>query len=504
MIKKLLQLVLILFLPAVLFANEYSYINYTVTPFVNENTPKVIVETEIQGNLSEKLVLKLPDHWAGIDYTKQIKNIKIKNAKYKFTVKRKNTHELSITIPKEINSIQLSYEIYQKPKDPANVHETIIRKDLIHAPGYGLFACPKELKDTDRVQFNIKWQNLPKKWLTISSQGTTGSLQVTSIKQLMPAIYVAGKIRMYQIIGGKSPVFLSLYGTFNIKDELLISYLENIIHSQRSFFNDYNFPYYAISLIEGDDPHSMGGTRLHNCFTAYLSQGCGTKLDYYILIAHEHLHTWIGGKIVNKYDQEELNYWWTEGFTDYYSRVLALRSGGISIDEFILECNQLLKKYYLSPVLNEPNIRIKQDFWENSDVEKLPYYRGFVFAIYLNNIIKKNNINHSLDNIMLDLFNSFVKSHEQKKFSVEQFKSIAKKYVPEGIDEQIINFIDQGKTIDLGNLMAVLPLKIIRTKTKEFYQFKSNLSSKEKDRIKQFFGFRRFFSKPIRTFSTWP
>ena len=41
-------------------------------------------------------------------------------------------------------------------------------------------------------------------------------------------------------------------------------------------------------------------------------------------------------KIQNNED-EILNYWWSEGFTDYYSRVLSLRSGEISIEEFISE-----------------------------------------------------------------------------------------------------------------------------------------------------------------------
>ena len=107
LLKKLLQLTIILFLPAS-FANEYSVINYTITPLINEAIPKIIVDTEIQGILSKKLVLELPNHWAGIDYIQQTKNIKINNAKHKFIVKRKNSHELSIIIPKEINKIQLS------------------------------------------------------------------------------------------------------------------------------------------------------------------------------------------------------------------------------------------------------------------------------------------------------------------------------------------------------------------------------------------------------------
>ena len=169
-------------------------------------------------------------------------------------------------------------------------------------------------------------------------------------------------MRIYQIANNKNPVFLSLYGSFDIKDSSIVSSLQEIVKTQRTFFNDHDFPYYAISLIEGNDPNSMGGTRLHDSFTAYLPKGM-KHTDYYILFAHEHLHNWIGGKISNN-QPDSSDYWWSEGFTDYYSRVLALRSGGIALEEFIEECNQIFRNYYLSPVLNEPNSKIKNSYWK--------------------------------------------------------------------------------------------------------------------------------------------
>ncbi|NBU53034.1 MAG: M61 family peptidase, partial [Alphaproteobacteria bacterium] len=166
--------------------------------------------------------------------------------------------------------------------------------------------------------------------------------------------------------------------------------------------------------------------------------------DYYILFAHEHLHNWIGGKISNN-ERSSLDYWWSEGFTDYYARVLALRSGGISLEEFIDECNQILRNYYLSPVINQPNSKIKNSFWKNENVQKLPYARGFVFAVYLNSLIKLYDDTKSVDNIILDLF----KIAKQQPFSVKSFKEIAKNYTFQGIEQEISRFIDQGKTINL-------------------------------------------------------
>ncbi|EER21850.1 MULTISPECIES: M61 family metallopeptidase [spotted fever group] len=149
------------------------------------------------------------------------------------------------------------------------------------------------------------------------------------------------------------------------------------------------------------------------------------------LLAHEHMHNWTGKKIRN--NLEGLNYWWSEGFTDYYSRVLALRSSVITLEEFIEEFNQFFEDYYLSPVINEYNSKIKDDNWKDYAVEKLPYYRGFVLALYLDSLIKENNKSKSLDNVMLDLF----KTSKEQEFSSDYFKKIVKNYVPKGIDKEI-------------------------------------------------------------------
>ncbi len=459
--KSLLILVKILFaiiyIPSMAFANTYSAIDYTITPVLTTNPPYVKVEAEIIGHMADKIIIDLPYKWGRANYSSQIKNVQLTQPHGSIQFKTDNVNQAIITIP-ETHSINLSYKIYQKLGNPAHVHETIIRKDLIHAIGSGLLITPSEMKDTDKIKISITWKDIPSQWKSLSSYGMDKSLSFTATApELLHALYVAGNIRIYQISDPKNPVYLSLYGKFDLKDKEMAADLGGIIKSQRSFFNDHDFPFYAISLIEGDDPTSMGGTKIHNSFTAYIPKGMD-KIRAYILIAHEHLHNWIGVKIANNEKDEELSYWWSEGFTDYYTRVLALRSDGISLEEFIDECNQFLRNYYFSPVLNEPNDRIKRDFWNDKHIEKLPYYRGFVFALYLDNKIKANNPNNSLDKVMLDLF----KASKHQIFSAQHFKNIIKAYIPAGIDKEILLYIDQGKTIELNELMKVLPIEKVK------------------------------------------
>lgn len=448
----------LLFLPSLVFANSYSSIHYTIQPLFKAEIPIITVTAEIKGKLSDQLIVDLPYKWAGVKYVDQIHNIKVLESNCEFTVNKKENHQLIITIPKGIYSIKISYEIHQKTGNPSSVHETIIRKDLIHSSGYGLFAIPDDMKHTDSIQLSVEWKTIPRNWNTISSHGYTRLLKfIGSGYKLLHALYSAGKLRIYQIGDKNTPVFLSLYGTFDIPDNIISSFVTEIIRTQRTFFNDSDFPYYTISLIEGDNPNSMGGTGLYNSFIADLPKGMNQS-DYYILFAHEHFHNWLGGKISLNDEEEELSYWWTEGFTDYYSRVLALRSGGITIDQFISECNQLLRNYYLSPVINKSNSDIKKNFWKDDNIQKLPYYRGFVFAMYLNGLIKLDNDNKSLDNIVLDLF----KGTEQKEFSPELFKKISNDHISHGIEKEFSEYIDKGETIDLSSIMTILPIEKVQ------------------------------------------
>ncbi len=268
------------------FANSYSAINYTITPTLTANPPYIKVEAEIIGQMADKIIIDLPYKWGGAHYSNQIKNVQLIQPNGSIQFKIDNVNQAIITIPK-MQSISLSYEVYQKLGDPAHVHESIIRKDLIHTIGSGLLITPSDMKHADKIKINITWKAIPSQWKTLSSYGIDKSLSfIATAPELLNALYVAGNIRIYQISDPKNPVYLSFYGNFDLQDKAMADYLGGIIKSQRSFFNDHDFPFYAISLIEGDDPTSMGGTKIHDSFTAYIPKGMD-KIRYYILFAHE-------------------------------------------------------------------------------------------------------------------------------------------------------------------------------------------------------------------------
>ena len=205
----------------------------------------------MRGKFKDKLVLDLPFKWAGTSYVDQIKNIQVDPQFQMEIINNDNNSQVIFIIPKaSTDPIKVTYEVDQKIGNPSIVYETIVRDDLVHAPGYGIFATPCELKEADKVKILINWANLDSTWKTLSSYGASSNLKLNiTVPELLHAIYVAGKIRLYNIGTDSSPIFLSLYGRFDMKDQTILSDLKEIINSQRRFFNDFVFTYYAISRI---------------------------------------------------------------------------------------------------------------------------------------------------------------------------------------------------------------------------------------------------------------
>lgn len=108
LLKNLIILLLIA-LPNLAFANEYSSIDYTISPVLVETTPVIKVVTRIRGRISAKLVLDLPYKWASASFVEQINNVRLSNAAYKFSISKKNHHKLTIELPKGVDDISISY-----------------------------------------------------------------------------------------------------------------------------------------------------------------------------------------------------------------------------------------------------------------------------------------------------------------------------------------------------------------------------------------------------------
>ncbi|KAF4463668.1 peptidase M61 domain-containing [Fusarium albosuccineum] len=120
-----------------------------------------------------------------------------------------------------------------------------------------------------------------------------------------------------------------------------------------------------------------------------------------MVLAHEMIHNWIIWDL--DVDMTADN-WYPEGWTEYYSLLFLFKLGIISSEEYIKQVNHRLAAYYTNPFRLEPLAQVANHTWEFSSAQRLPYRRGFVFALWLDWLIysKTDGVN-SLDDLVLQL-----------------------------------------------------------------------------------------------------
>jgi predicted metalloprotease with PDZ domain len=380
--------------------------------------------------------IRLPNEWGGQqELFKSIRNI---SASKGVTLTDTEQPFVKTLRHQPDQKITVTYEL-------ANGFEGVFRNDVryrpvvgdsyIHWIGNAVWALPA-WDDSAEVKAKFEWKNFPKQWTIANSFDTEKRAQVIRkrLGELRQAVFVAGDFRIVRTKAAGNPVNIAIRGKWQFADAELAEMTRRIVEVERDFFEDHSQKYYLVTLvpIDGGGPNSIstGGTGLTDSFALFSTSNA--RLDLFRrLLAHEYVHNWIPGKLGRMPARDEQSlYWFSEGFTDFYTYEL-LRRGNLILDaEYVERYNELIREYYMLPVREAPNERILRDFWTNRDVQRLPYLRGLMFATNLNSAIKRaSNGKHSLDNVIRDLFNSskFAKS----ELSLDSLATAFKVYLTE-------------------------------------------------------------------------
>lgn len=366
---------------------------------------------------------------------------------------------------KKGNSVSFVYHIKQDFKDPSYkiFNRPRINNTFFHVLGKSLFAVPWsfiKMPDNREFEFNLDWVDFPSKFRlhnNFMTQVRKQKIKTTLWEGIYNSLFIGGDYRFYSFTIQNKPVYFVLRDQWQngLTDDFMFSNLKKAVQSQRDFWRDYDQDYFTVtmtptvsqkdSLFKG---YSTTGSAIKN---AFIIQGTNNpfnnKNSYLYLLHHELMHEWIGNKIKNK--NEELNYWFSEGFTDYYTYKNRLRIKDISMDEWLTLFNsEVIRDHWKNPQRNLPNYKIKDDFWKSRDVEKIPYRRGAIFAFWLDNqILLKTGHKKSLDDLMRELLK--ICTEKKVKFTDELFLDLAQKYLDKDITYFFQKHIISGENIDL-------------------------------------------------------
>ena len=336
--------------------------------------------------------------------------------------------------------------------------------------------------DSTKAKIKINYSPNDTKGLYHSSFGESYNQPIDVIREdLYASFFIGGDFRKHTFTLENDTVYFLTRGNWkSFTDQDIFQLLKETITSQNKFWNDPRGGNFSVSLVPTYETwYSVGGSGFSTSFISFASNNKKVTFNHMRwLYNHELLHKWIGRTILNENEVEQ--YWFSEGFTDYYAYKLQLKYGYIQVDEYIDIFNkEIIRPHYQDPVKNVPNSQLTfQEYWSNyAKYQKLPYRRGLLYAFLIDNQIKEaSNNTKSLDNLMHELLGLALKD---KKFRLNQsvFLDRLSNYLNH--NNAVIEFekyINKGELIDFTSQVPdglyieyrddVPVLKIDSTKTK--------------------------------------
>lgn len=457
----LLCLSILLFFACQNMVEHISILDYEVTPQLNEN-PSLEVNFSYQADAYGEIKLEYYQEFWGESSLYNCLDTVYTDVESTINILPDSNRVLIQVEPEQV--VQISYRLIQDHSEKITndyTYRPIIQPTYFHLFGHRLFLFPDNyFKEGEGKEVWIDWDIPDDQFIIHNSFGQTETQRLLLTKQeLESSIFVGGDFKRFEKNINGNPIFFLTRGKWDkVKPDTAFSDLSNMIQIQRDFWRDHTDSLFTVTMIptsevwtDTSQRTSLGGTGLTQSFASFASyhEGVSNKMLIW-LFAHELMHNWIGTKIQN--EAEESQYWFSEGFTDYYAYKLRLKSGLSSLEDYIRDLNnRILKEHYTSPVNEEPNSKITTEtFWTNRDYEKLPYRRGLIYALWLDTHIKQQDPRRSLDDMMRQIL-----ANAQEKGQLlndSTFLAVLGDYPIEHAEAQHQRYILDGELIPLEEL----------------------------------------------------
>lgn len=351
-------------------------VDYTLTPVLqNGELRAVAIELSFRGEADGETEINLPNEWGGqSELWRGIEGLTATNA----TIAETDSPARRVLRHRPNARVRVAYRVIQDWEGPpaaggGNPYRPVVQPSYFHLIGETALIFPALPTETS-ARFRVR--NMPRGW-AFASDLEHAALTLESMHQ---SIMVGGAD--FRILR-EGQLRLAIRGDWSFSDASFLAQTAGILRGQREFWGDEESPF-LVTMIQLHVPrqgmYSTGGTGLDDGFAFFATPNVDTR-PITRTLAHEANHTWIPGQIGGTPEENEAAYYWlSEGFTDFYTPRQQVRSGLWTPADFATDFNDMLRAYARSPVRTAPNTRIAEDFWTNSDVQRLPYQRGQLLA----------------------------------------------------------------------------------------------------------------------------
>lgn len=421
-------------------------------------------------NDSSKFTYGVPQFGGQKDIFKGLQNVQVENPAHVET--DSVNRELSIYYHDK-DAVKISYDVFDTRSENSTrsqLFRPMIMPGYFFIHGINLFLTPVFATDTSKIMVAVQWKKLPAfpVFYTFDPDNDGSHTTVTTADSIAFRLMTGASdlsVKKFASESGKNYLVLRSSGmSATVEQEVEHFYLDyNSV--MRQFWNDTRKINYSLVLQPFVNVnHPMSGVSFGNGFIGkYNKPDSLAKGERMFVISHEIGHYYLGG--VSAFEGEEnIGQWFNEGFNDYLTFFNLVHAKRMSAAEFDSGFNKIFRSLYNSAIKNTPNNKIFENFWLLGDYAKLPYWRGCVFAFYLDNQVSlatKNN--KSIRDLMLDL-KELVNKKDKKEFTNEELINAVSKYLARaGFEKDLQEYIINGTPIPFNNNM-LLPVFHIEIK----------------------------------------
>jgi predicted metalloprotease with PDZ domain len=379
-----------------------NFISYVVAPELANGSLTLKVGLTFKLDNRSDVDLVLPSEWQGAkELYKHVSSIRVLSPG---TLIRDSDNPSRRHLSFERSKpVHVEY-IFEQGK-PAQVSQVffggVLNSRFFVLTGRNFLVYP-DISEHESLPVSFEWEGFPAGWTLADSLGVNQTCQQTSsLLALSNGLFVGGDFRLKREVVAGQPVYVAIRGEWPFSDENFTDLAAKVLSAEREFWNDRNVPYYLVTLMPIDAPSGeYAGTAVEDGFLMLMSPGTSLGFDVQFLLAHEMFHTWNPAQL-GEVGPEDPIYWFSEGFTDYYARLLLLRSSVITLQEYVKEVNRVYSEYMASPARNYGKQLVQSQYFDNPSAQKLPYLQGSLLALTWNALIGEHSARRlSLDDAM--------------------------------------------------------------------------------------------------------
>ena len=336
-------------------------------------------------------------------YAEYLKDLTVTNAgKEKLPIEKLGKTHWAVKVGNK-PSVVLRYKVLLNHDEriwpPGRSETPYVQEDCIFLPGYALFV----IGEADDVELRV---NVPDNWYVSTPWHRIGDdghrFAVKDQDDLIYAYMVLGTHSERVAKSGEAEVIVAVGGRFKEAAAEIQETVEAFLKAYSGVFSGTPKGRMLFVANPYGDPGRMGGGVSGRSISVLI----GGTLDeessrfWVPLVGHEVFHIW-NGRTINFKEQE---YWFSEGFTEYYAHITSARLGFTSESDFLKNLERACELY----LSKQGGLSIRGAGENKGNNSGLVYQGGSLIALALDMQIRKLTQNQkSLDDLMKRMYGEF-------------------------------------------------------------------------------------------------